>query len=88
MVKKIEQEKKSILKNKMKLELYVAEIVYDHNIKTDATWLKMRKINRYAIEKVICVHYEFGAIIILVVIMISMLLYLDALDKLDCMVGL
>ena len=55
-VNKLEEEK-------MDLELYIADIVHDHKIKMDTTWLKMRKIRRYAIYMETHVHYAVGWII-------------------------
>jgi hypothetical protein len=64
-VKKLEEEK-------MRLELYVADIVHDHKIKMDATRLKIRKIRRYAIDKEAWFHYAVGSIVTLVAIIIAM----------------
>ena len=41
---------KRVEEEKMKLELYVADVVDDHKIKMDAMRLKFRKIRKYAIH--------------------------------------
>ena len=63
---------KRIEEEKMKLELYIADVVHDHKIKMDATQLKIRNIRRYAIDKEAWFHYAFGSIVTLVTIMIAM----------------
>jgi hypothetical protein len=62
---------KRIEKEKMKLELYVADVVDDHKIKMDAMRLKIRKIRKYAINKEAWYHYAVGSIITLVAILIA-----------------
>ena len=62
---------KRIEEEKMKLELYVADVVDDHKIKMDAMHLKIRKTRRYAINKEAWYHYAVGSIITLVVILIA-----------------
>ena len=42
---------KRVEEEKMKLELYVANVVDNHKIKMDAMRLKIRKIRTYAINK-------------------------------------
>ena len=42
---------------KMKLELYVADVADDHKIKMDAMRLKIRKIRKYAIGSEAWYHY-------------------------------
>ena len=51
----------------MKLELYVADVVDDHNMKMDAMHLKMdamrlkiKKIRKYAIDNEAWYHYVVG----------------------------
>ena len=56
---------------KMKLELYVADVVDDHKIKMDAMHLKIRKIRKYAIHKEAWYHYVLGSIVTLVAILIA-----------------
>ena len=77
-LKKIEEEK-------MKLELYIANVVHDHNIKMDdhnikikkieeekiAMRLKIRKIRKYAINKEAWYHYVIGSMVTLVAILIA-----------------
>ena len=62
---------KIIEEEKMKLELYVADVVDDHKIKMDAMRLKIRKIRKYAINKEACYHYAVGSIVTLVVILLA-----------------
>ena len=62
---------KRIEEEKMKLELYVAEVVDDHKIKMDAMCLKIRKIRKYAIHTEAWYHYVIGSIGTLVAIMIA-----------------
>ena len=62
---------KRIEEEKMKLELYVADVVDDHKIKMDAMRLKIRKIRKYAINKEAWYHYAVGSIITLVAILIA-----------------
>ena len=63
-LKKIEEEK-------MKLELYIADVVDDHKIKMDAMRLKIRKIRKYAINKEAWYHYVVGSMVTLVAILIA-----------------
>ncbi|XBI78214.1 hypothetical protein VPH35_087945 [Triticum aestivum] len=46
----LKEKLKRIEEEKMKLELYVANVVDDHKIKMDAMRLKIRKIRKYAID--------------------------------------
>ena len=62
-LKKIEEEK-------MKLELYLADVVDDHTIKMDAMRLKIIKIRKYAINKEAWYHYDVGSMVTLVAILI------------------
>ena len=59
---------KRIEEEKMKLELYVADVVDDHKIKMGAMRLKIRK---YVINKEAWYHYAVGSIITLVAILIA-----------------
>ena len=63
-IKRIEEEK-------MKLELYVANVIDDHKIKMDAMRLKIKKIRKHAINKEAWYHYVVGSIITIVVIVIA-----------------
>ena len=56
---------------KRELELYIAHIVDDHNIKMDAMRLKIRKIRKYAINKEAWYHYVVGSMVTLVAILIA-----------------
>jgi hypothetical protein len=67
----LKEKLKRIEEEKMKLELYVADVVDDHKIKMDAMRLKIRKIRKYAINKEAWYHYAVGSIITLVVILIA-----------------
>ena len=62
---------KRIEEEKMKLELYVADVVDNHKIKMDAMRLKIRKIRKYAVNKEAWYHYVVGSIITLVAILIA-----------------
>jgi hypothetical protein len=64
---------KRIEEEKMKLELYVTDVVDDHKIKMDAMRLKIRNIRKYAINKEAWYHYAVGSIITLVAILIAFL---------------
>ena len=62
---------KRIEEEKMKLKLYVADVIDDHKIKMDAMLLKIRKIIKYAVNKEAWYHYVVGSIITLVAILIA-----------------
>ena len=62
---------KQIEEEKMKLELYLADVVDDHKIKMDAMRLKIRKIRNYVINKEAWYHYDVGSIVTLVAILIA-----------------
>ena len=62
---------KIIEEEKMKLELYVADVIDDHKIKMDKMCLKIRKIRKYAIDNEAWYHYVVGSIVTLVAIMIA-----------------
>ena len=55
----------------MILELYVADVIHDHNIKMDAMHLKITKIKIYVIHTKAWYHYAVGSIVTLVAIMIA-----------------
>ena len=66
------------LKEKMTLELYVADVVDDHKLemnamrlKMDAMRLKIKKIRKYAIDNEAWYHYAVGSVVTLVAIMIA-----------------
>jgi hypothetical protein len=67
----LKEKLKRIEEEKMKLELYVADVVDDHKIKMDAMRLKIRKIRKYAIDKEAWYHYAVGSIVTLVAILIA-----------------
>ncbi|KAI4980865.1 hypothetical protein ZWY2020_021350 [Hordeum vulgare] len=60
-----------IEEEKIKLELYVVEVVNDHKIKMEKMRLKIRKIRKYAIDSEACYHYVVGSIVTLVAILIA-----------------
>jgi hypothetical protein len=62
---------KRIDEEKMKLELYVADVIDDHKIKMDAMPLKIRKFKKYAIDSEAWYHYAVGSIVTLVAILIA-----------------
>ena len=62
---------KNIEEEKMILELHVADVVDDHEIKMDAMRLKIRKIRKYAIHTEAWYHYAIWSIVILIMIMIA-----------------
>uniref|UniRef100_A0A8I6WMM8 Uncharacterized protein n=1 Tax=Hordeum vulgare subsp. vulgare TaxID=112509 RepID=A0A8I6WMM8_HORVV len=66
----LKEKLKRIKEEKMKLELYVADVVDDHKIKMDPMRLKIRKIREYALNKEAWYHYDVGSIVTLVAILI------------------
>ena len=69
---------KRIEEEKVKLELYVVDVVNDQKIKMDAMRLKMdairlkiNKIRKYTINKEAWYHYAVGSIVTLVAILIT-----------------
>ena len=69
----MEQNMKIGLDQKMEIELQLADIVDGHSINEQATMLKMNKIKKYARHKEISLQYAYGAIVILMAVIISML---------------
>ena len=67
----LKEKLKRIEEEKMKLELYIADVVDDHKIKMDAMRLKNRKIRKYAINNEAWYHYVVGAMVTLVAIFIA-----------------
>jgi len=67
----LKEKLKRVEEDKMKLELYVADIVDDHKIKMDAMRMKIRKIRKYVVNKEAWYHYAVGAIISFVAILIA-----------------
>jgi hypothetical protein len=53
------------------LELQITDIVDEYKNKTNKKKLKMRRIKRHVIEKEVCFQLVFGAILMLVVIVID-----------------
>ena len=62
---------KKIEEEKMKLELYIADVVDDHKIKMYAMRLKIIKIIKYCINKEDWYHYVGGSMVTLVAILIA-----------------
>ena len=62
---------KRIEEEKMKLELYVADVVDGHKSEMDAMRLKIRKIRKYAISKEAWYHYAVGSIVTFVALLIA-----------------
>ncbi|SPT17669.1 unnamed protein product [Triticum aestivum] len=67
----LKEKLKRIEEEKVKLELYVADVVDDHKIKMEKMRLKIRKIRKYAIDSEAWYHYAVGSILTLVVILIA-----------------
>ena len=67
----LKEKLKRVEEEKMKLELYVGDVVDDHKIKMDAMRLKIRKIRNYAVNKEAWYHYAVGSIITLLAISIA-----------------
>uniref|UniRef100_A0A8I6Z6R8 Uncharacterized protein n=1 Tax=Hordeum vulgare subsp. vulgare TaxID=112509 RepID=A0A8I6Z6R8_HORVV len=67
----LKEKLKRIEEEKMKLELYVADVIDDHKIKMCAMCLKIRKIRKYAVNEEAWYHYAAGSIVTLVVILIA-----------------
>ncbi|XBJ23338.1 hypothetical protein VPH35_001524 [Triticum aestivum] len=75
--KYLKEKVKRIEEEKMKLELYVANVFDDHNmkmnemrLKMDAMRFKIKKIRKYAIDNEVWYHYAIGSIVTLVAILI------------------
>ena len=87
-VKKIEEEK-------IKLELYIADVVHDHKIQMDdhnmkmkkieeekiAMRLKIKKIRKYAINKEVWYHYVVGSMVTLVAILIAFVVAFKCINQ-------
>ena len=56
---------------KLRLELYVADVVDDHKNKMDAMRIKIRKIRKYVISKEGWYHYAVESIITFLAISIA-----------------
>ena len=70
-LKRSEDLRLQCLEEKMKLDLKLADVVDDHQIKMDAMRLKIKKIRKYAISQEAWYHYAVGSIITLVAILIA-----------------
>ena len=69
----LKEKLKRIEGEKMELELHVADVVDDHKIKMEKMRLKIRKIRKYANDRVACYHYAIGSIVTLVANLIALL---------------
>ncbi|XBH68937.1 hypothetical protein VPH35_096962 [Triticum aestivum] len=69
--KYLKEKLKRIEEDKMKLKLYVADVIDDHKIKMKKMRLKIRKIRKYAIDSEAWYHYAVGSIVTLLVILIA-----------------
>uniref|UniRef100_A0A8I6Z1J4 Uncharacterized protein n=1 Tax=Hordeum vulgare subsp. vulgare TaxID=112509 RepID=A0A8I6Z1J4_HORVV len=67
----LKEKLKRIEEEKMKLELYVVDVVDDHKIKMEKMRLKIRKIRKYVIDSEAWYHYDVGSIVTLVAILIA-----------------
>ncbi|XBH96682.1 hypothetical protein VPH35_087020 [Triticum aestivum] len=67
----LKEKLKRIEREKMELELHVADVVDDHKIKMEKMRLKIRKIRKYAIDSEAWYHYAVGSIVTLVAILIA-----------------
>ena len=70
-LKRSEDLRLQCLAEKMKLDLKLADIVDDHQIKMDAMRLKIKKIRKYAISQEAWYHYAVGSVVTLVAIFIA-----------------
>ena len=70
-LKRSEDLRLQCLEEKMKLDLKLADVVDDHQIKMDAMRLKIKKIRKYAISQEAWYHYVVGSIVTLVAILIA-----------------
>jgi hypothetical protein len=70
-LKRSEDLRLQCLEEKMKLDLKLADVVDDHQIKMDAMRLKIKKIRKYAISQEAWYHYVVGSVVTLVAIFIA-----------------
>jgi len=70
-LKRSEDLRLQCLAEKMKLDLKLADVVDDHQIKMDAMRLKIKKIRKYAISQEAWYHYAVGSVVTLVAIFIA-----------------
>jgi len=70
-LKRSEDLRLQCLEEKMKLDLKLADVVDDHQIKMDAMRLKIKKIRKYAINQEAWYHYAVGSVVTLVAILIA-----------------
>ena len=70
-LKRSEDLRLQCLEEKMKLDLKLADVVDDHQIKMDGMRLKIKKIRKYAINQEAWYHYAVGSVVTLVAILIE-----------------
>ena len=70
-LKRSEDLRLQCLEEKMKLDLKLADVVDDHQIKMDAMRLKIKKIRKYAISQEAWYHYAVSSVVTLVAIFIA-----------------
>lgn len=71
-MKTINEKMERVAEEKREIELELADIIDGHNINKQETRLKMNKIKKYALRKEMCLQYSYGAIVILVAVIIAM----------------
>jgi hypothetical protein len=75
-MKIINEKMERVAEEKGQIELVLANIIDEHNIKKQearqTTRSKMNKIKKYVLRKEMCLQYTFGAIVILVAVIIAM----------------
>ena len=57
---------------KMKMDLYLADIVHRQKMKAEADKLKMKKIKKYARDMENRLHYALAAVVILIGVVIAL----------------
>ena len=82
----LKEKLKRIEEEKMKLELYVADVIDDHKTKMEKMRLKIRKIRKCAIDSEAWYHYVVGSIVTLVAILIAFVVTLKCFSlRVICM---
>ena len=75
-IETINEKMKRVVEEKGQIELELADIIDEHNMKKQearqATRSKRNKIKKYALQKEMCLQYAFSAIVILVAVIIAM----------------
>ena len=72
----INEKMKRVVEEKGQIELELADIIDEHNMKKQearqTTRSKMNEIKKYALQKEMCLQYAFSAIVFLVAVIIAM----------------